>query len=194
MSNILQNLQGKRLVLGSQSPRRQQLMNELGLPIEIRLRPVDEHYPDDLAAMKVAAYLASLKADAYDDLSSDEILLTGDTTVILSGEVLNKPRDRQDAVQMLEALSGRTHQVVSGVCIRSSVKRCVFDDCTNVSFAALSLREIEHYIDNYQPFDKAGAYGAQDFIGQVGITRMEGSFYTVMGFPMHKIYQRLKEF
>jgi septum formation protein len=191
MAKILQNLQHKRLVLASQSPRRQQLIKELGLPVEVRLKPVEEEYPTDLDAHKVAAYLADLKAMAFDDLTDDEVLLTGDTTVVLNGRVLNKPVDHADAFRMLRLLSGETHEVVSGVCIRTAEKKVVFDDCTRVTFAELTDDEITYYIETCRPFDKAGAYGAQDFIGHVGIERMEGSFYTVMGFPMHLIYRHL---
>lgn len=190
---ILQHLQGKKLVLASGSPRRQELVKGLGIPVEVRPRPIDESYPDHLKREEVALYLAAKKADAFvGDLSSDEILLTGDTTVYLKGDILNKPESREEAVAMLRRLSGQTHTVITAVCLLSAERRVVFHDETEVSFAELSDDEINHYVDVYQPYDKAGAYGAQDFIGFIGIVDMRGSFYNVMGFPMHRVYAELK--
>lgn len=190
---ILQHLQGKKLVLASGSPRRQELVKGLGVPVEVRPRPIDESYPADLKREEVALYLASKKADAFVfDLASDEIILTGDTTVYLHGDILNKPESRDEAVAMLRRLSGQTHTVITAVCLLALERRVVFHDETEVSFCELSDDEINHYIDVYQPYDKAGAYGAQDFIGFIGIVGMRGSFYNVMGFPMHRVYAELK--
>jgi septum formation protein len=190
---ILQHLQGKKLVLASGSPRRQELVKGLGVPVEVRPRPIDESYPAELKREEVALYLASKKADAFVfDLSSDEIILTGDTTVYLEGDILNKPESREEAVGMLRRLSGQTHTVITAVCLLSLERRVVFHDETEVTFGELSDDEINYYVDEYQPYDKAGAYGAQDFIGFIGIVDMRGSYYNVMGFPMHRVYAELK--
>ncbi len=190
---ILQHLKGKKLVLASGSPRRQALIQGLGVPVEVRVRPIDESYPPHLQREEVALYLASKKADAFVfDLSSDEIIVTGDTTVYLEGDILNKPESRDEAFAMLRRLSGRTHTVITAVCLLSVDRRVVFHDETEVTFGDLSDDEINYYIDVHQPFDKAGAYGAQDFIGYIGIVDMRGSFYNVMGFPMHRVYAELK--
>lgn len=192
---ILQNLNGKRLILASGSPRRQELIKGLGLPVEVRVRPIDESYPETLHREEVALYLAERKAEVFiHDLADDEVVLTGDTTVFLEGDILNKPANRQDAFAMLRRLSGKTHTVITAVCLLSSDRKVVLHDETDVTFADLSDDEIDYYIEVCRPFDKAGSYGAQDFIGYVGITSMRGSFYTVMGFPMHRVYAELKKF
>ncbi|WP_317170480.1 Maf family nucleotide pyrophosphatase [Hymenobacter terrestris] len=185
-----------RLVLASGSPRRRQLLSDLGLDYEIRLREVDESFPDHLRRAEIAEYLAAHKAAAYaPDLAPDEIVLTADTIVCLDDDVLNKPADEAEAVAMLQRLQGCAHEVYTGVCLLAADGRqVVFADETRVHFRALSTAEIEHYVRYYQPFDKAGSYGAQDWIGMVAITRLEGSYFNVMGLPVHRVWEELAGF
>ena len=182
-----------RLVLASNSPRRRQLLTELGLTYEIRLREVDESFPPHLVRAEVAEFLAAHKASAYaPDLAPDELVITADTIVCLDDDVLNKPADEAEAVQMLRRLQGRAHDVYTGVCLlHGDGRRVVFSDQTRVHFRPLSLLEIEHYVRQYQPLDKAGAYGAQDWIGMVAVTRLEGSYFNVMGLPVHRVWEEL---
>ncbi|GAB3636034.1 Maf-like protein [Hymenobacter arcticus] len=182
------------LILASGSPRRRQLLTDLGLAYEIRLRDVDESYPPTLRRAAVAEYLARHKAAAYRaDLAPDELLLTADTIVCLGDDVLNKPADAAAARAMLTRLQGRAHQVYTGVCLLPGDGRppVVFADETTVHFRALSAAEITFYVDRYQPLDKAGAYGAQDWLGLVGIERLEGSYFNVMGLPTHRVWAAL---
>lgn len=182
-----------KLILASNSPRRRQLLTDLGLAYEIRLRDVDEDFPAHLRRAEVAEYLARRKAGAYAaDLAPDELLLTADTIVCLDDDVLNKPADAAEAAAMLTRLQGRTHDVFTGVCLRHGDGReVVFSDQTAVHFRPLSAAEINFYITNFQPFDKAGAYGAQDWVGMVGVTRLEGSYFNVMGLPVHRVWEEL---
>lgn len=182
-----------KLILASNSPRRRQLLTDLGLPYEIRLREVDESFPAHLRRAEVAEYLARHKAAAYAaDLAPDEVVLTADTIVCLGEDVLNKPADAAEATAMLTRLQGRAHDVFTGVCLRGGEGReTVFSDQTTVHFRPLSAAEISFYVAQYQPFDKAGAYGAQDWIGMVAITRLEGSYFNVMGLPVHRVWQEL---
>lgn len=182
-----------KLVLASNSPRRRQLLTELGLPYEIRLREVDEDFPAHLHRAEVAEFLAVRKASAYaSDLAADEVLLTADTIVCLDDDVLNKPADRAEAQAMLGRLQGRSHDVFTGVCLRTGDGReVVFSDRTTVHFRALTAAEIDYYIDTCQPYDKAGAYGAQDWLGMAAIDRLEGSYFNVMGLPTHRVWAEL---
>lgn len=190
---ILKNLEGRKIVLASKSPRRQQLIQGLGVDVDIRTKDVDESFSPNLTRHEVALYLADKKAKAFaGELAAHEILITGDTIVCLGNEILNKPEDHADAVRMLNKLSGKTHTVITAVSISDNNKSEVFHDETQVQFGVLSEEEIEYYIEHYQPFDKAGSYGAQDFIGYIGIVGMHGSYYNVMGFPLHLVYARLK--
>jgi len=184
-----------KLILASNSPRRRQLLTDLGLPYEVRLREVDEDFPAHLQRAEVAEYLAAHKASAYvHDLAADEVVLTADTIVCLDADVLNKPANVAEATDMLTRLQGRPHDVFTAVCLRTGDGRqVVFSDQTTVHFRALSPAEISHYIATAQPFDKAGAYGAQDWIGMVGITRLEGSYFTVMGMPTHRVWEELEK-
>lgn len=179
------------LVLASASPRRQFLMKEAGFAIEIAIPDADEKFPSDMPVVEVASFLASRKADSFRKGIDNTIVITADTVVILEGKILNKPADRHEAISMLQSLSGRTHRVITGVCILSRERERKFDDTTEVTFRKLSLEEIEFYIDRCQPFDKAGSYGAQDWIGMVGVERISGSYFNVMGLPMHKVYEHL---
>lgn len=183
------------LILASGSPRRQQLLKELGYTFEIRLKEVDETVTESVPAEKTAEYLSIKKAAAYQEsLTENEVLITADTTVVLNQLILNKPQDRKEAISMLSALSGKKHQVISGVCITSSSKQVSFSVSTHVYFKELSLNEIEYYIDTYQPFDKAGAYGIQEWIGHAGIQRIEGSYFNVVGLPTFELLQALEQF
>ena len=185
-----------RLILASQSPRRRQLLTDAG--IEFVLAPrfeCDESFPATMPAVEVAEYLSGLKADAYPDALVDkDILLTADTVVIADGKVLGKPKDRAEAVAMLEQLSGCEHQVVTGVSLSNALGRRSFSVLSSVKFRVLTIEEIEYYVDNYRPFDKAGSYGIQEWIGYVGIEGIEGSFYNVMGLPVQRVYCELKDF
>jgi septum formation protein len=192
---MLENLQNKRIKLASKSPRRQQLLEGIGLTFEVWSKEVDESYPEHLQREEIPVYLASKKADAFrGELDQSDILITADTIVWVDEQVLNKPADRADAIRMIEMLNGNMHDVYTGVSIISTEKSEIIWDRTRVHFAHLTSTEIEHYIDNYSPFDKAGSYGAQDWIGLIAIDRLEGSYFNVMGLPVHKVYQALKTF
>ncbi|MDE5638793.1 MAG: Maf-like protein [Odoribacter sp.] len=184
-----------KLILASSSPRRQQLMQEAGFEFEVRLREVPEVYPDNLPVEKVPEYLACLKASAFkEDLQVDELLITADTIVSIHGKVVGKPHDREHAIGMLRELSGNKHTVISGLCLTTARKQKSCAVCTDVFFRELTEKEIVYYVDRYQPFDKAGAYGIQEWIGYVGIEKINGSFYNVMGLPVQTLYRQLKEF
>ena len=195
LRHMLENLQNKRVKLASKSPRRQQLLQGLGLTFDVWSKEVDESYPDHLQQEEIPLYLASKKADAFrEELNDGDVLITADTIVWIDGQVLNKPEDRDDAIRMIGLLNGKTHDVYTGVSIVSLEKTEVLWDRTRVHFAWLTTEEILHYIDKHSPFDKAGSYGAQDWIGLVAIDRLEGSYFNVMGLPVHKVYQALKSF
>ncbi len=191
-----EKLRPYRLLLASQSPRRRELISGCGLPFEVAPRyDCEEIYPADLAAEEVPLYLSQLKSRAYPaPLGEKEILLTADTVVILDGEVLGKPRNREDALCMLRRLGGRRHTVVSGVTLRSPHRMRTFDARTSVWLRQLEEEEIAYYVDTFHPFDKAGSYGIQEWIGYAAIERIEGSFYNVMGLPIQKVYTELNKF
>ncbi len=184
-----------KIILASNSPRRRELLAGLGLPFEVRvLQGIDESYPADLPVADVALYIAGLKADAYrPTLAPDELVITADTVVIVDDEILGKPTGEADAARMLRLLSGRTHQVTTGVCMLTTTAQRRFAVTTDVTFRQLSDAEISYYITHYRPFDKAGAYGIQEWIGYVGVTCLHGSYYNVMGLPVQRIYQALCE-
>ncbi len=179
------------IILASSSPRRQYLMREVGFSFTVEKPDHDESFPVELPLEEVARYLALKKAEQFRKSLTQEIIITADTVVILHGTILNKPLNRDEAIDMLTRLSGNTHQVITGVCIMSAEKELSFDDTTKVTFKVLTRQEIEFYIDTYKPYDKAGAYGAQDFIGMIAIERIEGSYFNVMGLPIHLVYQHL---
>lgn len=183
------------IILGSQSPRRQELLRGLDLDFEVRtLEGNDEHYPDTLQGADIPLYLAKQKAAALlPTLTADDLLITADTIVWLDGQVLGKPVDAEDACRMLRLLSGHTHQVVTGVALTTSQWTRSFSSLTHVTFAPLSEEEIRSYVDRFSPLDKAGAYGIQEWIGCIGVTRLEGSFYNVMGLPVQLLYTELKK-
>lgn len=185
-----------KILLASGSPRRRELLAMIAPDFAVAPgRDVDESYPSDIPAEKVAEYLSKVKADAYIDLlADDEIIITADTVVIIDGRILGKPAGRDDAVAMLRSLSGRRHKVVTGVTVTAKDRSISFDETTVVEFAPLSDDEIDAYVDTFRPYDKAGAYGIQEWIGAVGIKGIEGCYYNVMGLPVHTLYHRLKEF
>ncbi|MBR4505590.1 MAG: septum formation protein Maf [Bacteroidales bacterium] len=182
-----------KLLLASKSPRRRQLLSQLGYPIDYITLDTDEHISSPLPAAEVAEYLARRKAAAYptEKLKDDEVLVTADTVVVHNGQVLGKPATRDDAVAMLHNLSGDKHTVYTGVCLRSIVKDISFTESTDVYFRHLTDKDIDYYVDNYRPYDKAGAYGIQEWIGMVGVSRIEGCYYNVMGLPVARLYERL---
>ena len=168
-------------------------MKEAGFEFQIEKPDGDEAFPPSLPVDQVAKYLACQKAELFRPSLHDEVVVTADTVVILNDTILNKPVDRNHAIHMLQSLSGKTHTVMTGVCIISKERETSFDETTKVTFKALSLQEIEFYIDNYKPYDKAGSYGAQDWFGMVAIEKIEGSYFNVMGLPIHRVYQILHE-
>lgn len=182
-----------KLVLGSKSPRRQALIKELGFPVEIRTKEVEEIYPEDLPSTEVPEYLSKLKAAPLkDSLAKDEILVTSDTIVLLDGNVIGKPIDEDAAKQMIRNLSGKTHTVITGVCLTNKDKQHTFSSHTKVFFSELTEDEINHYVDTFKPLDKAGSYGIQEWIGYIGVSKIEGCYYNVMGLPLHDLYRNLR--
>lgn len=184
-----------KLILASGSPRRHQLMSDAGFKFDVKLKYTEEIWPEEMESEKVPEYLACLKAAAFDgELNSGELLITADTVVCLDTKILGKPENRECAIGMLRELSGRKHRVITGVCLTTVECRKSFSAYTDVYFKDLSAEEIVCYVDNYKPFDKAGAYGIQEWIGYIGIRRIEGSFYNVMGLPVQQLYEALKNF
>lgn len=187
---LSEKLKNYKLILASGSPRRQQFFRDLNLEFEIRLKDVEEIYPEHLEASQVTDYLAQLKANVF-ELEENEILITSDTIVWLDQKVLGKPKNYDDAFVILQKLSGKTHEVITSVCLKSSRKIKIFNVTTQVTFSELTDEMIRFYLDNYQPFDKAGAYGIQEWIGLVGIEKVEGSYTNVVGLPTQKFYKEL---
>ena len=183
------------MLLASKSPRRQYLLKELGLDFEVRTKDVDESFPEQLRAAEIPLYLCEKKAEAFDEeLTENTIVITADTIVWVNGQVLNKPDNYDDAVRMLQLLSGKMHEVYTGVCLKSKHKTTSFVALTKVYFKELSLEEIEFYITNYNPYDKAGAYGAQEWIGYIAVDRIEGTYFNVMGLPLRELYEAFLKF
>jgi septum formation protein len=194
MEPFLTKLHDKRIILASNSPRRQELLKALGVDFEVIVHPVDETVPTDLPAEYAAAYLSKLKADSFPvPLGENEILITADTIVIVKGRILGKPNSELEAFEMIKSLSGATHTVMTAVTFKDCKRQITVEDEAKVSFRFLEEDEIWFYIRNFKPFDKAGAYGIQEWIGFVGVTSIEGSYFTVMGFPQHLVYQQLKK-
>jgi septum formation protein len=182
-------------ILASGSPRRQMLLKALGIDFDIRVREINENFPAGMPKEKIPVYLAELKAGQFlSELTENDLLITADTIVWLNGRILGKPENIEDARQMLLELSGEKHEVVTGVCITSLHKQKSFFAVSGVNFKILSGKEIDYYISKYKPFDKAGAYGIQEWIGYIGITHIEGSFYNVMGLPVQKLYTEIMNF
>ena len=193
---MLENLAAYRIILGSNSPRRRELLAGLDLSFDVHVIPgLEENYPDSLQPQEIPVFLSKQKAEAYLPTLEDQVLLiTADTIVWNETEVIGKPKDREDAIRMLRSLSGHEHQVVTGVCLTTTTKQETFSVVSSVRFASLTDEEIIYYVDKYKPFDKAGAYGIQEWIGYVGVESISGSFYNVMGLPVQRLYQELKRF
>ncbi len=196
MSFLKEQLNGFKIILGSGSPRRKELLEELGVDFTIDNLSVDESYPSGLKGSDIALFLADLKAMAYPSgrLTDKTILITADTIVCLNDDVMGKPDDQAHAIEILRSLSGKTHSVVTAVCLRNNLKKRLFYNETKVTFKVLSDEEINYYIERYKPFDKAGAYGIQEWIGFIGIEKIEGSYFNVMGLPVHQLYDEIQQF
>jgi len=190
---MLENLEKYKVVLASNSPRRKELLDGLGIAYEVKTLPgIDESYPAHLQGEEIPLYIAKSKAAAYlNQLVSNELIITADTVVWVADKVLGKPADKTEAIEMLQLLSGKTHQVITAVCLLTRTFQHTFTALTEVSFARLSNEEINYYVDTYQPFDKAGAYGIQEWIGFIGVERISGSYFNVMGLPIQKLYREL---
>ena len=193
---MFENLKKYKIVLASNSPRRKELLGGLGLPFDVRTKQgIDESYPEGLNGEQIALHISKKKAEAYkSDMADDELIITADTIVYVDGEVLGKPKDKEDARRMFKLMSGREHQVITGVCVVAKEKTVQFASVTDVTFTQLEDEEIDYYINNYKPYDKAGAYGIQEWIGYVGITGIRGSYFNVVGLPVQRLYTALKQF
>ena len=193
---MLKNLDKYKIILASNSPRRKELLGGLGIAYEVKTMPdIDESYPVGLSAEEIPVYIAKSKAEAYRSvMQPDELIITADTIVWLDGIVMGKPKDAEEACNMLRQLSGHTHQVVTGVCLTTLDKQESFATVTDVTFDVLTDEEIDYYVTNYSPMDKAGAYGIQEWIGYVGVRKIEGSYFNVVGLPIQRLYSELKRF
>lgn len=184
-----------QIILASQSPRRRQILKDAGIEFESRAKDTNEEFSPTLPKKEVPVYLAKKKAEAFlSELNHNELLITADTVVVIGNEILNKPGNRHEAINMLQKISGQMHEVVTGVCLTTHKKQVCFDDLTRVYFLPLSPSDIEYYVDHYKPFDKAGSYGIQEYIGYIGIEKIEGSYFNVMGLPVHKVIAELRKF
>ena len=195
VGNMLDNLKKYKVVLASNSPRRKELLSGLGIDYEVKTLPdIDESFPEGLSEVETATYIARAKADVYRTIMQpDELIITADTIVWLDGEVMGKPVDGEDARRMLRALSGKTHQVITGVCLTAINSQKAFATITDVTFCCLSEEEIDYYVECYRPMDKAGSYGIQEWIGFVGVENISGSYFNVMGLPIQRLYSELKK-
>lgn len=180
-----------QIILASNSPRRKQFLKNLGLTFTVKPANVNEEYPSQLQGKDIALYIAQQKASVFTNLNTNEMVITCDTIVWIDNEALGKPENREKAIQMLQQLSGKTHEVISAVCIKSNQKEQLFYDVTEVRFNNLNLLDIEYYVDTFKPFDKAGSYGIQEWIGLIGIEKINGSYTNVVGMPMEKLYNEL---
>lgn len=192
---MLENLNKYKIILASNSPRRKELLSGLGVDYEVKTLPdVDESYPDGLSGEEIAKHIARGKAEAYRSLiQADELVITADTIVWLDGTVMGKPKDEEEAKNMLMRLSGKTHQVITGVCLTTTSTQKTFATVTDVTFATLTDEEVDYYVTRYQPMDKAGSYGVQEWIGFVGVENLSGSYFNVMGLPIQRLYTELKK-
>lgn len=192
---MLNNLDKYRVILASNSPRRKELLSGLGIQYEVKTLPgIEETYPDTLKGADIPLYIAREKADAYlSMMQADELIITADTIVWLEGKVMGKPKDEEDARNMLRLLSGKTHEVITGVCLTTREFQKCFSTVTQVTFADLTENEIRYYVEHYRPMDKAGAYGIQEWIGFVGVQHIQGSYFNVMGLPVQRLYKELSK-
>ena len=188
---LKQKLKEHHVILASGSPRRQQFFKDLDIDFSIQLKTVEERYPEELKAAEITDFLADLKSKAFTDLQQKDLLITSDTIVWLEGTALGKPKDAKEAFDMLKRLSGKKHEVITSVSIKSTSFQKIINDSTTVNFKELTDEEIHYYINNYKPYDKAGAYGIQEWIGFIGIESIEGSYFNVVGLPVHKLYEEL---
>ncbi len=194
MEILLANLKKYQVILASASPRRQQLLKDLDINFSIQVKEVEEVYPKALQHSAITDFLADLKSKPFEgSIQENELVITSDTIVWVDGEALGKPKNYEEGLQMLTKLSNKVHQVITSVCITGKHYKKIVNDTVNVYFDELSEEEIEYYLKNYAPYDKAGAYGIQEWIGKIGIKKIEGSYFTVMGFPVHKLYKELKK-
>lgn len=189
-------MKAKKIILASNSPRRRELLAGLDISFEVKVIPgIDESYPEDLPAVEVPQYISKVKADAYMGMiDNDTMVITADTVVVLDDEILGKPVDDDDARRILHKLSGKTHQVITGVCLTSLDKQRVFAVTTGVTFKQFTEQEIDYYVSHYHPLDKAGAYGIQEWIGHIGVKALNGSYFNVMGLPVQRIYMEMQDF
>lgn len=190
---MLDNLKKYNIILASQSPRRRELLKGLKVNFSCQSSDIEESFPDDMPKEKVAAYLSEKKANAIKLLEND-LIIASDTTVLVDGQILNKPSHEEEAIQMLSLLSNKAHEVITGVCIRTAHRTDSFSVSTKVHFKELSLDEMSFYIRHFQPYDKAGSYGIQEWIGYIGISKIDGCYYNVMGLPLARLYQELLEY
>ena len=190
---LKQKLNNYNVILASGSPRRQQFFRDLDIDFSIQLKEIEEIYPENLKGVAITDYLSNLKSDAFSTLNDNDLLITSDTIVWLEGKALGKPKDSKDAFAMLRAVSGKKHEVITSVCLKSNSFQKIINDITIVTFKELSDNEIHYYINKYKPFDKAGAYGIQEWIGFIGIDKIEGSYFNVVGLPVHKLYKELMD-
>lgn len=188
---LLKNIEKYKIILASQSPRRQELLKGLQIDFSVKVLDIDESYPNDIVGVDIPMYLAEKKANAY-EIDDETLLITADTIVWHEGKVLGKPTNKADAKRMLKQLSGKTHEVITGVCISTTKKRKTFHVISDVRFASLTESEIDYYLENFKPYDKAGSYGVQEWIGYIGVEHIEGSYFNVMGLPIQRLYNELK--
>ena len=188
---LREKLKDYNIILASKSPRRQQFFKDLDLDFEIRLKEVEEIYPQELKGTKITDFLADLKSKPFTDLKENDLLITSDTIVWLDDKALGKPKDKIDAIKILQELSDKMHQVITSVSIKGKNFQTLFNDTTNVYFKNLTVDEIHYYVENHKPYDKAGSYGIQEWIGFIGIEKIEGSYFNVMGLPVQKLYKEL---
>ncbi len=188
--------QGYKIILASNSPRRKELLAGLDIDFEVRVvKDINESYPEELPTRDIAEYISKKKAAAYQKMiADDELVITADTIVVLDHEVMGKPKDKEDASRMLHELSGKIHQVITGVTLTTTQRQMSFSVETDVTFKRLTDDEVNYYVDHYKPYDKAGAYGIQEWIGYIGVTALRGSYFNVMGLPVQRIYEALKQF
>jgi septum formation protein len=192
---IDKSLSRYRIILASRSPRRQQLLRELGIDFDIVIKEFDESFPEGISGEEIAKYIAAAKAEVFkSDIKRNEIVITADTIVWCNGNVLGKPVDENDAIRMLNEISGNTHEVITGVSLLSAVKQVTFTDSTHVTFDQMSPQEIKFYVEHFTPYDKAGAYGIQEWIGLAACSHIDGSYFNVVGLPVQKLYGELKKF